>query len=216
MPAIPKSDDSAASPWQGVRDRERDRLSKQEAVLTTAARAFNARGFHATSLDDVAAELKVTKPTIYHYFANKDEILFECVRRGLDAMRDAAASAAEEGGSGAARLRRLLTGYAIVIMNDFGFCVARTTDEELSPDSRRKFRALKREIDLIIRGVVTEGMADGSLRPGDVRLVTFTMTGAINAIGRWRDPSGPLDARAIAEGTVDILMTGIATPGKTD
>ncbi len=50
---------------------------------TSAAQMFNERGFHATSLDDIAARLNVTKPTLYYYVKNKDEILLDCVKKGL-------------------------------------------------------------------------------------------------------------------------------------
>lgn len=54
----------AASPWAPVSHRERQREAKRNAVLQAAAQLFNERGFHATSLDDIAARLNVTKPTL--------------------------------------------------------------------------------------------------------------------------------------------------------
>lgn len=197
------------SPWPDARTREEDRRAKREAVLIAAVRAFNARGFRATSLDDVAAELNVTKPTIYHYYGNKDEILFECVRRGLDPIRRVAEEGVAEGGSGAERLRALLRGYALMMTEDFGICVSRTLDSELSPESRVRFRALKREIDQLMRQVVEEGMADGSLRPGDPRLVTFTLAGSVNWVARWYRPDEAMSAEAVAEGVADTLMRGV-------
>ena len=63
----------------------RDRGLKREAVIHAAARAFNERGYHNTSLDDIAAALEVTKPTIYYYVENKEQLLFACFCAGLDA-----------------------------------------------------------------------------------------------------------------------------------
>src|ERR1700730_7291725 len=168
------------SPWPTREDRERDRELKREAVLLTAVGLFNEKGFHATSLDDVADALNVTKPTIYHYFSNKDEILFECVRRGVESIRDAGAEVEARGGSGMERLQAHMRNYAIVMTNDFGICVTRTADHELTKESRKRFRALKRQTDITIRRVVGEGMRDGSIAAGDSRLVTFTLTGALN------------------------------------
>ena len=71
---------------------------------------------------------------------------------------------------------------------------------------------LKKEIDMTVRGVIEDGMADGSLRKGDVRLVTFTATGALNWIARWFDPKGPLTAEEVAEGVVATLFAGLAEP----
>jgi len=198
------------SPWLKQEDRERERSQKREAVLEAAVRSFNERGFHATSLDEVAAALNVTKPTIYHYFGTKDEILFECVRRGLEGIRVAAEGARATGGTGMERLRALLSAYAVTMTKDFGMCVIRTADHELSGESRAKFRALKREIDRTIRRVVEEGMADGSIAEGDARMVTFTLTGALNWIARWYDPAGSMRAEDIAGAVIKTLIDGLA------
>lgn len=209
---------SAKPLWLSADDRERERREKREAVLHAAVRSFNDRGFHATSLDDVANALNVTKPTIYHYFGSKDEILFECVRRGLEGIREAAEAVEAGGDSGLERLRRLMLDYAVIMTRDFGMCVTRTADHELSDESRTKFRALKREIDQTVRRVVEQGMAEGTIAAADPRLVTFTLTGALNWIARWYDPQGPLTPQQVAEGTVATLIAGLAardTKGKT-
>ncbi len=73
-----------ASPWAPAPDRELQRQAKRDAVLQAGAQLFNERGFHATSLDDIAARLGVSKPTLYYYVKNKDQILIECVRQGLE------------------------------------------------------------------------------------------------------------------------------------
>src|SRR3974390_1581492 len=62
--------------------RRRDPASKREAVLRTAAQLFLEKSYGRTSLNDVAARLNITKPTLYHYFHNKEEILLECYRLG--------------------------------------------------------------------------------------------------------------------------------------
>lgn len=200
---------SSPSPWGTRQERKREREAKREAVLTTAVRFFNLKGFHATSLDDVALALNVTKPTIYHYFGSKDEILFECVRLGLEGIKQAAEAAAARGGSGRDRLRALMREYALIMTRDFGICVTRTSDDQLSPESRARFRATKREIDAVLRGVIADGMADGSLAPGDIRAAAFTIAGALNWIARWYDPQGAESAETVADATADILLGGL-------
>jgi len=199
----------AVSPWRTKRERQTDRAVKRDAVLHAAVQSFNRLGFHNTSLDEVAASLNVTKPTIYHYFANKDEILFECVRLGLEGIRVAADTVEQNGGSGLDRLKGLMRRYAIIMTEDFGMCVTRTADHELSPGAKTQFRELKREIDYTVRRVVADGMADGSIAPGDPKLVTFVLTGALNWIARWYDPEGPLSPEEIAEGCLAPLLFGL-------
>ena len=71
------------SPWRSRRQRQPERHAKTEAVLQAAARLFYRRGFHGTSLDDIARSLGVSKPTLYYYVASKEQILFACVERGV-------------------------------------------------------------------------------------------------------------------------------------
>lgn len=211
------ADVAGPSPWPNSEERARQRDEKREALLHAAVRSFNERGFHATSLDEVAASLNVSKPTIYYYLGNKDEILFECVRRGLDSIRQAAQAVERAGGTGMERLRALMLDYAVIMTRDFGMCVTRTADHELSGDSRARFRALKREIDATVRRVVQDGMADGTIAAGDARMTTFAVTGALNWIARWYEPDGPMTSQAVADACVDTLINGLAPrnmPGK--
>ena len=197
------------SPWTSAPDREREREAKREAVLRTAARFFNDRGYHATSLDDVAAALNVTKPTIYHYFANKDEILMECTRRGLNALATAIQAADREGLSGAERLEAIMMAHAFEMTDDFGICVARTQDQLLSPESRRQFRALKREIDGMIRATINRGLEDGTLQVPDVRIAAFTLGLALNSLGSWFRAEGPMSREDTVRLTVATLLNGL-------
>lgn len=201
------------SPFRTPEERKADRETKREAVLRAAVRMFNAQGFHATSLDDVAASLGVSKPTIYHYLGNKDQVLFECVTRGIEQLREAAETARATPGTGLDRLRCFLRLYAEVTMDDFGRCVIRTADEALTNASAGRFRANRGEIDQAMRGLIAEGMADGSIGPGDVKLTAFALAGALNWPARWHRPEGPASASEVAEAMVDILTRGLAPRG---
>ena len=204
------ADAPVPSPFPDRAQRLASRAAKREALLLAAVRMFNERGFHATSLDEVAASLGVSKPTIYHHLGNKDQVLLECVLIGLDQLREAAAIAAARPGRGIDRLRDFLVRYARINMEDFGRCVIRTGDEALSPDSAARFRALKREIDSAMRNLIADGIADGSIVPADTRLLAFTLAGALNWPARWFRPDGPLDATEVAGQMVDMLIVGLA------
>ena len=73
--------------------RDSEREQRREWVLRACVRTFNERGFSQTSLDEVAASLKISKPTIYSYLGNKDQVLLECVRRGIEEIRRAGLTA---------------------------------------------------------------------------------------------------------------------------
>jgi AcrR family transcriptional regulator len=201
------------SPFRSAQQKREDREAKRMALLRAAVESFNERGFHATSLDEVAASLGVSKPTIYHYLGNKDQVLLECLTAGLVQLREAADAARKENGNGLTRLKSFLRRFAEINMDDFGRCVIRTGEENLSPESARRCRALKREVDAAMRGFIEEGMADGSIAPGNPKLVAFTLAGAINWPARWHVPGGELSAQDIAAQMVEILTQGLAPRG---
>jgi AcrR family transcriptional regulator len=105
------------SPFKTASQRKADRIAKREAVLRSAVRMFNDRGFHATSLDDVAAALGISKRTIYHYLASKDQVLLECMTIGLQQLLQAAGEARSEAGTGRERLIKFLRRYAEINMS---------------------------------------------------------------------------------------------------
>ncbi len=199
---------AAVSPFLTQEQKRKERAAKRDAVLRAAVRMFNERGFHATSLDDVASSLGITKPTIYHYLGNKEQVLLECVTIGLRQLREAADGAREEQGSGRERLCSFLRRYAEINMDDFGRCVIRTGDELLSEDGRTRFRKLKRDIDCALRSMIAEAIADGSIAAGDPKLLAFTLAGALNWPARWHNPKGSKSSANLAEEMVDILAQG--------
>ena len=195
--------------FRSTRSTKEESQQKRAALLHAAVRMFNERGFHATSLDDVAAALGVTKPVIYHHLGNKDQVLFECVRIGLEELRSAAEEARKVSGSGLERLRTFLECYAVIIMGEFGSCVIRTGEEALSAETRVQFRSLKRQIDDELRVMISEAAADGSADVSDVRVTALAWSGALNWPARWFRPDGALSPQAMAQALVATLIAGV-------
>jgi AcrR family transcriptional regulator len=204
------SDSAVTSPFRSAQARSEDRAVKRQALLTAAVRLFNERGFHATSLDDVATSVGVTKPLVYHYLGNKDQVLLECVSFGLARLLEVAEAARRQPGNGLDRLKAFLRRYAEEVMGDFGRCVIRTGDEMLSAESRARFRAAKREIDAATRGMIEDAVADGSIQVDDVRLTAFTIAGALNWPARWHQDDAGQSTAETARKMVDILCAGLA------
>jgi AcrR family transcriptional regulator len=197
------------SPWQGRRKLRRDRDLKRDAVVRAAARAFRERGFHNTSLDDIAAALDVTKPTIYYYVTNKEQLLFQCFRAGLDELRSACRTARQLEAPARERLRTMLQGYAEAIASDFGWCMVSAEDQDLSPAMSRQIKSLKSEIDQAIRRMIREGIHDGSIGRCDPRMTAFALAGALNWIAHWYREDRSMTAAQIAETFVSLFENGL-------
>ena len=201
----------AVSPWSRPLDRDQERAIKRDAVLRAAAQLFNEFGYHETSLAMVAERLQVTKPTLYYYIKNKEEILFECVRLGLELLRSAIADAAASGGTALDKLKAAMHEYAMIVTRDFCMCLIRVGEDPLAPTGRKKLRCLKAELDHEFRALIEQGIAEGSLAPCDPKLAAFTLAGALSWIGRWYDPKGPLSAEQVARDSTAVLMNGLTS-----
>src|SRR5271168_3181060 len=75
---------------------------------------------------------------------------------------------------------------------------------------RSEVRRLKRRIDRSLRKRIAEGVADGTMKPCDIRLVAFAFGGAVNSIGAWYDPNGKLSTSAFVKAYTDILIDGVS------
>jgi long-chain acyl-CoA synthetase len=199
------------SPWRLDRQQQQPRSAKRDAVLTAAARLFIVRGFQGTSVDDIALSLGVTKPTLYHYVSNKEEILFECVRRGLSALQACINGATDRGLGGRERLRAVMFDYAEIVTSDFGMCVIRVGEDPLSEARRRELRELKGGIDVEFRALIEQGMEEGWIAKGDAAMAAYTVVGALSGIGRWYRPELQVTNRlndAVLH-CVEMLMHGV-------
>ncbi|HMN73791.1 MAG TPA: TetR/AcrR family transcriptional regulator [Rhodoblastus sp.] len=197
------------SPWAPFEDRRRARDEKKHAVLRTAAQLFLDVGYHRATLNDVATRLNITKPALYNYFRSKEEILDECYRLGQQMAEEAIAAIDEEGGDGLTRLRKLIRAYALLMTIDFGMCLVRLDDRELSGDAYRRVRAEKRQDDLAFRRYIEAGVADGSIVKCDPKLAAFVIAGSLNWIGHWYREGGAYSADEIADHFARLLTTGL-------
>ncbi len=199
-------------PWKAFQVRQRNMDEKRDAILQTAAHLFLEQGYRRTSMGELAKRLKITKPALYHYFKNKEQILVDCYSHGIAAIENGLDSALVSRGTGFDKVKAYIEAYATaVVTHDFGRCVAMLDDSVLSPTTRREVRNLKRRIDASIRLYIEDGIADGSVAPCNVKLASFAIAGAINWIGTWFQPGGPLSAVEIGQEFAHLLTEGLHT-----
>jgi len=201
-----KSAPASASPW---RARRRDREVKREAVIRAAARAFNRKGYHNTSLDDIASALEVTKPTVYYYVTNKEHLLFQCFLAGVEPIRAAFREVKDQQAPGRERLNAVLRHYGEAVASEFGWCMVRAEDQDLSPAMSRHIKSLKSEIDQGIRRLIRDGVQDGSIEPCDPKMTAFALAGALNWIAHWYREDQSLTPAEIAAAFVTLFEGGL-------
>jgi AcrR family transcriptional regulator len=200
---------AARALWQANDSRPRDPHRKREAVILTAARAFRARGYHNTSLEDIARELKITKPTVYHYVENKENLLFECFRAGLAQIMSGFDEIQSSPLNARDRLEHVIERYAEAIASDFGWCMVQAENQDLSPAMSAKVRALKSEIDQGLRRIIKEGQLDRSIRKCDPKMTAFALAGALNWIAYWYRNGEGLAPDDVAKTFIEFFDLGL-------
>lgn len=204
-----------SSPWPVRQARQHTRDVKRDAVIRAAARAFSAHGYHNTSLDEIAAALNVTKPTIYYYVANKEQLLLECILTGLERVLEPFRRQSLPGVTARERLNDTIRHYAEVIASEFGGCMVRAEDLGLAPASIARIKKLKSEIDHGMRQLLDEGAEDGSIDSHDSKMTAFALAGALNWIAHWYRENRSMSAAEIAEAFVRIFNFGLVPRGAT-
>jgi AcrR family transcriptional regulator len=204
-----KHSTTVSSPWRASRERVREREVKREAVIRAAAHAFNRKGYHNTSLDDIAAALEVTKPTVYYYVQNKEQLLFECFVTGVEALRASFHEVKQQKVTGRERLVGVLRRYGEAVASEFGWCMVRAEEQDLSPAMSSHIKALKSEIDQDIRRLIRDGIQDGSIHPCDPKMTAFALAGALNWIAHWYRENKSMTGAQIATAFVTIFENGL-------
>src|SRR5215471_18707449 len=178
--------------WKAFATRRRDPETKREAVLHTAVQLFLEKSYARASLNDVAERLNITKPALYHYFQNKEQILLECYRLGAGMIDDSLNEIAARLATGLEKVEAFIYSYSNVMTVNFGRCVMRLDEGDLSRSAFAEVRGYKRKIDRRLRAFIQEGIVDGSIGPCDPKLAAFAIAGALNWICVWYEPKGPL------------------------
>lgn len=184
---------------------------KREALLREAGRAISAKGYHYTSLEDIATALGVSKGALYHYVKDKQEILWELHHRAAGLATEAFKAARHEGGTGAQMLRNVLLHYIRSAIEELGACSVLMEFDALRPEDQAAARKLRDAVEKSYVELLELGFADGSIRKGNARLMTFTFMGAVNWIPRWYSPTGRLPSTRIAELMTRMLLRGLVT-----
>jgi AcrR family transcriptional regulator len=189
---------------------------RRTEILAVAARLFSTRGFHGTSMRDIAAALHIRAPSLYKHVVGKDELLAAVAGRYLDAFLPELAAAAAADGDAARRLglmirtsvdvgRRYLPEF-LALSNDWNHIRATPGLADLAARTRAG--------EALWLAVLRDGAADGSLRADldprpAYRLLVSAVAGMVD--DRYDDiDDGPPERRAAA--AVAVLVQGLRPP----
>ena len=190
----------------------RKRQARIDSILKTAARLFAQRGYHATSVEDIAGELDLQKGSLYHYFPSKDALLNNIVKQQLNTAVNmigeilAVPEAPREKFKRAVRAHLHLFNQHADIYSIFKFENLNLIDPELA-DTVDK---LSRQYEKAWRQLLQLGIDAGDFRPEiDVPLLVKGFEGILNSTLTWFRPGGRLTLDDVADQFVELMLGGI-------
>lgn len=182
-------------------------------IYRTAAQIILRKGFDATSVNDIANALGMTKAGLYHYINGKKELLFDIMNFGLDELDAEVLTPAQAIADAGAQLRFIITSHSQLVTRGYG-SITILVDEimALTPAQNRKITQRKREYFNRLRDLLNQLKAEGKLQDVDTTTAAFSLLGMINWLSRWVSQDGKLTPQQVSEEIVKIALHGLLRP----
>ena len=190
-------------------DEQSQRQKKRMTLLNEALRMINDRGPSAVSLDDLAANLAISKGTVYYYFKNKDELLFECYSISFDIWQNAVDAAQSTSGTGAERLAVFLRTYLTDGLGTLRVVIDLRDQSALNGPYRDKAEVRRKGLRDSMRDLIKQGVADGSLEAIDPKIAATVLGASITWLLRAYNPGGSQSRQYYLDEAVKIVLGGL-------
>src|SRR3954454_18246707 len=187
--------------------------ARREELTRIAARLFAERGYQGTSLADLAEELGVQKPSLYHHIASKEDLLWEVAREGAEAFH--AGLDAVPAGPATERIRLAFRAHLAVVAGQLDVATVFVREwRHLAGERREQFVVERRRYEERIRDLFRDGVEQSELGTDlDVSTAALLFLSAANWAYTWLRPGARTDE--LADRMYAALldgMRGYATP----
>lgn len=185
----------------------------KDRIVEKASELFSKSGYYGVTLSDIADSLRVSKSTIYRYFGEKEEILFEIHLRTHESMLEDLQKIAENGDSCENRLRQAIANHVRVASRVRSPTTGAILQEyALKNRHLRVLIRLRDRYDKMLRDIIEEGIEKGVLVKVDPKIMSFIMIGAANYTQHWYSSKGSLSNEEVVEIITDSLMRAVLSP----
>ncbi|WP_349360924.1 TetR/AcrR family transcriptional regulator [Stappia sp.] len=192
-----------------ARPRADDYDEKRKAILKTSARLFAEHGFDRASMNQIAQGCGVSKALLYHYYANKDALLFDIIRDHLDELIEAVEDAGAPDMRGEDRLRAYVAALLEAYRDANAEHKIQINEMKRLPEAEQEeLKARERVLVRHFAGALQEAvpaLANGShlLKP-----VTMSLFGMVNWHYLWFREGGPVSREAYADIATRLILDG--------
>ena len=190
-----------------------DEVDKREYVLQRAIEVFSARGYRATSMKDLADQVKLGKSTLYHYFRSKQDLLV-AIYSGVMAENIAAAKRIRESNQSVVEsVRQMLADrVSYTCSHQRILQIFHEEEAELPKRLMSQVTESRRAYQEVMTDLLEQGLSQGQFEFDPTPMIVANcLLGACNWSYKWYHPDGRKTPDALADEVSDFLMNAIMT-----
>lgn len=180
-----------------------------EELLGLVVAEFNARGYDATSMEDIARATGMTKSAVYHHVPGKEALLRLALTRAVEGLESVLDEPASATGTAGARLEHVLRRSAEVLVELLPY-VTLLLRVRGNTATERDALARRRELDHRLSALVQDAIDAGEVRADlDPRMVSRLLFGMVNSLTEWYRPGGPHGPAELGDALVALAFDGL-------
>lgn len=193
--------------------KERKIAKKKEEILRSAAQVFAEKGYHGTTMEEVAARLLMTKGSMYYYFKNKDDLLYHCHQMIMGISIAKLKEVKEGQGSATDKLRAAIISHVRLATSEKTmFMVMDRPNQHLKDHYLQEILKSRAEYAQYFDHILEEGIHNQEFGDIDVKMVRMIILGALNWIQEWFNPEGEKTGEEIADAFAEHLLKMVVKP----
>jgi len=186
--------------------------ARRRELFEIATRLFMEKGYRATTMQDIAKEMGIQKPSLYHYISSKEDILKEIVDITMNRLIHSIEEIANSNTSPVQKLERIIDSHIMLICENLELFTVSL--REINKINAKGFWsdvvALRDKYESYVRNILSSGKRQGYFREDiDEKLVGFALLGSVNWAIRWYSPRGEKSPKEIADQWKKLFLKGL-------
>ena len=182
----------------------------KEGILEAAARIFGEKGYHATSMSDIADAVNLQKASIYYHFESKQEILVALLDHALDLINNRLEIVLAQPLTPDEKLRQAMVSYLETIAENQSLSAVLLLElRSLAPELKVRHAPRREKFERLWRELISEGKHAGVFSSVDPSLTGRAILGVMNWTVTWYRKDGPRSSTEIANLFADLILNGL-------
>lgn len=193
--------------------RDRKTAKKKEEIIRAATNIVSEKGYHGTTMEEIASTLLMTKGSVYYYFKNKQDLLYQCFTILLNESIENIEKVKHKPLSHTEKLRQAMVVHIMYVLRERGeFELVARQESPFSAEQLSEIISLRNEYEELFDQIIVDGVRDNVFLPVDIKIVRNLILGAMNWMIEWYSEGGEKDLVDFAETIADYLLRIVIDP----